>query len=309
MIIPVKYPLEEKFLNNNIVKVETYIGNDINIVAINSEKEDEIHKFKFLILVHQDQDDSWIFINYTMRCDNDHEADIIKRSPLYIDNIKKDPTQNEIFDNVVATIKDNNSYISDMYFEDSDKELYKVTHLLRKLDKEHYVMCNLFVHNNIFIMFEMFIQFLTTIDSPHLILSDHNLNSMDYINLDYIDMQSSCLVDNSIITHYEVHSGVTGYNFIISVPTDGTIKEDDLLDPLHPTAFKAMYGFDNIIVTIMLRKDKIYLVGETTSFMSNNPLGAKKKNDKKEFHLFVIDKDICKRTNLLDKFHNVVKGY
>ena len=309
MIIPVKYPLEEKFLNDNIVKVETYIGNDINIVAINSKKEDEIHKFEFLIIAHQDQDDSWIFINYTVCCDNDADAQIIKRNPLYITNIKKDPTQNEVYNSIIASIKETNTYISDMYFEDSDKELYKVAHLLRKLDDKHYVLCNLFVHNNTFMMFEMFLQFLLHIESPQQILSDYNLNSMDYINLDYIEMQSSCLVNNDILTYYEAHSGVTGYNFIVLTPTDGNIKEDQLLDPLHRNVFEAMYGFDKKLLSIIPRKDKIYMVGETNSFLSNSPLGTKKKNDEKEFHLFVIDKDLCIRTNLLDGLHNVVKGH
>ena len=307
MIIPVKYPLEEKFLND-IVKVETYIGNDLNVVAINDKKEDEIHKFTFLMIAHQDQDDSWIFINYSICCD-DHDAEIIKKNPLYIDNIKKDPTQNEIYTNLVATIKDSNTYISDLYFEDSDKELYKVAHLLRKLDDKHYVMCNLFIHINTFMMFEMFMQFLLDIKNPQLIFTDHNFNSMKYIYLDYIEMQSSCLVADTIYTYYEVHSGVTGYNFIVSSTISGDIEEEDLLDPLHIKTFEAMYGFDNILASIVPRKDKIYLVGETNSFLSNNPLGAKKKNDKKEFHLFVIDKDICKRTNLLDRLHNVVKGH
>ena len=307
MIIPVKYPLEEKFLND-IVKVETYIGNDLNVVAINDKKEDEIHKFTFLMIAHQDQDDSWIFINYSICCD-EHDAEIIKKNPLYIDNIKKDPTQNEIYTNLVATIKDSNTYISDLYFEDSDKELYKVAHLLRKLDDKHYVMCNLFIHINTFMMFEMFMQFLLDIKNPQLIFTDHNFNSMKYIYLDYIEMQSSCLVADTIYTYYEVHSGVTGYNFIVSSTITEDIEEEDLLDPLHVKTFEAMYGFDNILASIVPRKDKIYLVGETNSFLSNNPLGAKKKNDKKEFHLFVIDKDICKRTNLLDRLHNVVKGH
>lgn len=289
----------------NIVKKETYIGNDVSLVAIDKGKEE--NSFNFLFMVHQDQDDSFIFVEVSAVLKYERELLNILEHNLYKDNIKKSPNRSKVYEDVISNIKSTNCYKSSFKFEDTEKNNYKRCTLIRAVDGQHYVSCTMYVNLNMFFMINMFKMMIGSQKDAERVLSDHNLNTMSLIEIDYIEIGSSTIYDDKIHTHYVVHCGITGFAFTYITPAmDYTIK--DLIEPMDDETYKIMYENDSIVKGVIYNNDIIYIAIYGDSFISNNPLGRKFKEEKKEYRLLGIKSNLCRGTNLIEINHNVIKG-
>ena len=293
----------------SIVKREVFIGNDISLVAITQHNSKNYSNyFVFLFMIHQDQDDSFIFVESIGTSRTGDDIPGIFDCKLYKDNIKQDPKRNEIYKDIVSNIKSDNYYISSFNFVDTDKNGYKRCTLTRSVDKEHIVLCDLYVNLNMFFMFSMFRRLIGYEKNAESILVNPHFNSMKLIDIDYVEMGSSTVYDGCIYTHYVVHSGITGYSFSNLYDCEHLYTTNDLIDPMDAETYKAMYEEnDSVIEGFLLHNDKLYIAIYGASFLSNNPLGKKIRNEKKEHILLGIPKELCKYTNLLDPAY-VVKG-
>ena len=175
---------ESLYQSSIIVSRNSYIINDLIPILIKDTSKNNI--FNILFIAHQDQDDSSIFINTTIRVDETERRSIIQNN-LYCWKMKM-----EQYSSIISNIDFSRMYCTDLNMVQSiDHPLYYKNIAIKQIDDKHISVLDLHFTRDIFIKSNIYLKSFININNIENIFTDKKYKNMEYINIEQIKLDGT----------------------------------------------------------------------------------------------------------------------
>ena len=234
----------------NVIINKVFIANSIIPLAIQKDEFDQSKKiYKVLFKLTQNIDNTNIFFEIRLRCDDELDKNYLQSKSIYINNLKKDENKYKAFKDIMKDFDSGIFYVGSFSTarEDGNYYIYGIKELKDKNGNSFYENMKIYIPRYMYIIINLYLENLLDAYSgieKEILFVDNKIKEMRFEKVEDVKLIGTAKreSENGMFSYnsiYEMNCGPTSWKFTYEVLS----QEDlDVKVPIDPNTFDAEYS-------------------------------------------------------------------